>query len=148
MWCYMLIVKLVQANFHSTDSQCWYSSHFKKFFCLIFPLIFFFFFYFLIFTAMFYEQALSNMLIVSRFSVSMGWPCIDLFIRSSLKRLKCYFWAKSYTVGILPADIYLVKVNSRNTRTRCEICSTLAIKIPEWYLVSLLLTLNIFHTLF
>ena len=29
------------------------------------------------------------------------------------------------------ADIYLLKVNNRNTRTRCEICSKLTIKIPE-----------------
>ena len=28
-------------------------------------------------------------------------------------------------------DIYLLKVNNRNTRTRCEICSKLTIKIPE-----------------
>ena len=49
-----------------------------------------------------------------------------------------------------PADIYLLKVNNRNSRTRCEICSKLAIKIPEHgvVLVFLLLTLNIFHTLF
>ena len=44
---------------------------------------------------------------------------------------------------------YLVKVNNRNTRTRCEICSKLTIKIDQIpVLVSLLLTLNIFHTLF
>ena len=30
-----------------------------------------------------------------------------------------------------PAGIYLLKVNNRNTRTRCEICSNLTIKIPE-----------------
>ena len=30
-----------------------------------------------------------------------------------------------------PADIYLVKVNKRNTRTRYEICSKLAIKTQE-----------------
>ena len=30
-----------------------------------------------------------------------------------------------------PADIYLLKVNKRNTRTRCEICSKLTIKTPE-----------------
>ena len=35
----------------------------------------------------------------------------------------------------LPAGIYLLKVN-KNTRTRCEICSELTIKIPGifWYL--------------
>ena len=31
----------------------------------------------------------------------------------------------------LPADIYLLKVNNRNTRTRLEVCSKLTIKIPE-----------------
>ena len=30
-----------------------------------------------------------------------------------------------------PAGIYLLKVNNRNTRTRCEICSKLTIKIPD-----------------
>ena len=39
-----------------------------------------------------------------------------------------------------PAGIYLLKINNRNTRTSCEIFSKLTIK-------SLLLTLNIFHTL-
>ena len=71
-----------------------------------------------------------------------------------------------------PAGIYLLKVNNKNTRIRCEICSKLIIKTPERrqngqthsnkssanclsvfdhfgvVLVSLLLTLNIFHTLF
>ena len=30
-----------------------------------------------------------------------------------------------------PAGIYLLKVNNRDTRTRCEICSKLTIKTPE-----------------
>ena len=30
-----------------------------------------------------------------------------------------------------PDGIYLFKVNNRNTRTRCEICSKLTIKTPE-----------------
>ena len=56
-----------------------------------------------------------------------------------------------------PADIFLLKVNDKNTRTRCKICSKLTIKTPEreWrffivnfghishlILVSVLLTLN------
>ena len=40
---------------------------------------------------------------------------------------------------LLPAGIYLVKVNNTNTRARCETCSELTIN---------LLTLNIFHMLF
>ena len=30
-----------------------------------------------------------------------------------------------------PAGIYQLRVNNRNTRTRCEICSNLSIKTPE-----------------
>ena len=30
-----------------------------------------------------------------------------------------------------PAGIYLLKINNRNTRTRCEICSKLTVKTPE-----------------
>ena len=48
-----------------------------------------------------------------------------------------------------PAGNDMFKVNNRNTRTRCEICSKLTIKIPERRrLISLLLTLGKFHTLF
>ena len=55
---------------------------------------------------------------------------------------------KPYSFNVFPVGIYLFKVNNRNIRTRCEICSKLAIKTPEQRHVSLLLTLNIFHTLF
>ena len=37
-----------------------------------------------------------------------------------------YFWN-----GHCPANIYLFKVNNKNTRKRCEICSKLTIKTPE-----------------
>ena len=30
----------------------------------------------------------------------------------------------------LPSQIYLLKVNNRNTRTKCEICSKLTTKTP------------------
>ena len=43
--------------------------------------------------------------------------------------LFCNPKAHVYTI---PAEIYLLKVNNRKTRTRCEICSKLTIKIPEW----------------
>ena len=33
--------------------------------------------------------------------------------------------------NVYPANIYLFKVNIRNTRKRCEICSKLMIKTPE-----------------
>ena len=43
--------------------------------------------------------------------------------------LKCFL--TSVIVKYYPAEIYLLKLNNRNTRTRCEICSKLTIKTPE-----------------
>ena len=37
----------------------------------------------------------------------------------------------TFDESINPAGIYLLKVNNRNTRTRCEICSKLTIKTPK-----------------
>ena len=45
----------------------------------------------------------------------------------------------------VPVGIYLLKVNNRKTRIRCEIYSKLTVGVV---LISLLLTLNIFHTFF
>ena len=39
---------------------------------------------------------------------------------------KCEMSCKTF-----PAGNYMFKVNNRNTRTRCEICSKLTIKTPE-----------------
>ena len=44
--------------------------------------------------------------------------------------LNCLFSQYSEAIH-LPVDIYLLKVNNTNTRTRCEICSKLTIKTPE-----------------
>ena len=33
--------------------------------------------------------------------------------------------------GNYPAGIYLFKINNRNSRTMCEICSKLTIKTPD-----------------
>ena len=52
----------------------------------------------------------------------------------------------SSSYSIFPAGNYTFKVDNRNTRTRCEICSKLTIKTPkrrQWRI-----TLNISHTLF
>ena len=37
----------------------------------------------------------------------------------------------SQWLASIPAGIYLLKVNNRNTRAKFEICSKLTIKIPE-----------------
>ena len=39
--------------------------------------------------------------------------------------------AASKNKSNFPAGVYLLKVNKRNTRTKCEICSKLPIKKPE-----------------
>ena len=55
------------------------------------------------------------------------------------------------TSHAIQAGICLLKISIRNTRTRCERCSKLTIKTLEQcqcFLVSLLITLYIFYTLF
>ena len=37
----------------------------------------------------------------------------------------------TYRARDFPADIYLLKLNNRNTREKCELCSRLTIKTPE-----------------
>ena len=47
---------------------------------------------------------------------------------------RCQIWFRASLKAIpftIPAGNYMFKVNNRNTRTRCEICSKLTIKIPE-----------------
>ena len=39
--------------------------------------------------------------------------------------------SKPHQTPKISAGIYLLKVNNRNTRRRCEICSILTIKTPE-----------------
>ena len=43
-------------------------------------------------------------------------------------------WINSSYDRHIPVGYYMFKVNNRNTRTRCEICSELTIKIPERHL--------------
>ena len=50
--------------------------------------------------------------------------------------------------GSIPSAIYMFKVSKKHTRTTCQIYSKLVIKTPQRHLVLLLLTLNIFRTLF
>ena len=73
-------------------------------------------------------------------------------ITLSFPKNKHFLFPNMHT-GISPASNYMFKVNNRNTRTRCEMCSKLTVKISERRqcrrpMVSLLLTLNIFLTLF
>ena len=56
-------------------------------------------------------------------------------------------------IGPKPLKMNLLKVNTRNTWKKCEMCSKLPIKIPErrqWrrYGIFLVVTLNLFHIFF
>ena len=46
-------------------------------------------------------------------------------------KLKSTAYTFLYELIPLPANKHLLKVNNRNTRVRCEICSSLTIKAPE-----------------
>ena len=58
---------------------------------------------------------------------------IYIFVNIQELKFSRYFLSieKDTNKRIIPAGIYLLKVKNRNTRTRCEICSKLTIKIPE-----------------
>ena len=52
----------------------------------------------------------------------------------TLERFCHYFHIQKIRVtknNNIPVGIYIFKVNNRNTRARCEICSKLAVKTPE-----------------
>ena len=63
---------------------------------------------------------------------------ISLFRKDSTSHLNQQLEIIIKTSHITPVGIYLLKVNIRNSRTRCEF----------WFKVNNMLTLNIFHTLF
>ena len=82
-------------------------------------------------------------------------------INKSVTNLGQYFESTGIIIIITPTNIYLFKLNNRNTRKRCEICSKLTIKttarrpwrrsgvfivnfkyIPHLFLLFLFLTLN------
>ena len=56
--------------------------------------------------------------------------------RKQALSFECKIDQGDYTTWIFLAGIYLLKVNNRKTRTRCEICSKLTIKKPERRLTS------------
>ena len=69
------------------------------------------------------------------------------WVKTSLKIINVIKKFMSYS--LYPETSYLFNVNNRNTTQRWEICSKLTIKTLERrHLVSLLITLNIFHTFF
>ena len=62
------------------------------------------------------------------------------------------FTFEIYLMYFFPTNIYLFKINNRNTRKRCGICLKLTIKhqndVNDVILVFLSIILGIFHTFF
>ena len=89
--------------------------------------------------------------VFEKISTSLPILLVMLFVHAGKRSSSC-------SQCFFPDGIYLLKVNKRNTRTKCEICSRLTTKRPEqchWHragvfiehilhlaLVFLLLTLN------
>ena len=59
------------------------------------------------------------------------------FFHYTLQCLRKYYDGIKWIQKINPANIYLLEVNNRNTRKRCEICSKLTIKTPKLSSISI-----------
>ena len=72
-----------------------------------------------------------------RYLVGHGWSFFAKIVNVFYALTIFFMFSLDYSVidyfdrVLNPANIYLFKVNNRNTRKRCEICSTLTIKTPE-----------------
>ena len=53
-----------------------------------------------------------------------------------LSRVPYWYFATLIKLITYPAGIYLLKVNNKNTRKRCDVCSKLTIKTLEQHQVS------------
>ena len=59
---------------------------------------------------------------------SSGWLILLMLM---IFALNLKVWEKPGTIFVNAAGIYLLKVNNRNTKTRCEMCSKLTTKALE-----------------
>ena len=72
------------------------------------------------------------------FAIVSQSKCSQRFhkIQKHMRHLKACNVFKKRLKLVIQAGNYMFKVNNRNTRTRCEICSKLTIKTPEPRLAS------------
>ena len=61
------------------------------------------------------------------FLLFLNFPLVLNRVPTSVRKSR----TNTFDESINPAGIYLLKVNNRDTRTRCKICSKLTIKTPE-----------------
>ena len=67
------------------------------------------------------------------FSASIGKQSITMHLKVTVIMINMALLLIVFHVvwGAFPSGNYIFKVNNRNTRTKCEICSKLTIKTPE-----------------
>ena len=70
------------------------------------------------------DRKLTNTQLSSSFAIRRNFRSK---MKSYIKKIQMY-WISDQTNS---ADNYLFKVNNKNSRTRCGVCSKLTIKIPE-----------------
>ena len=68
------------------------------------------------------------------FSVLPGTPKPQKFFQVDKNPCKFQYGWLDRKKHLVPVGIYLLKVNNRNTRTSCEICSKLTAKTTAWCL--------------
>ena len=59
------------------------------------------------------------------------WLAFVLVSKQSWHIFSLHEYRVEFNYTYYPAENYMLKVNDRNTKTRCEICSKLTIKTPE-----------------
>ena len=72
-----------------------------------------------------------HQILTSSGNQSDQWKLNTGFIRVMESQFRGGMENHGFLAGSYPAGIYLLKVNNKNTRARCEICSKLTIKTPE-----------------
>ena len=83
------------------------------------------------------------------FATDLKLLCIQFNGEKDQQEFYLHHRPNIYLHNHLP-NIYVFKVNNKNTRKRCDVCSKLTIKhqndVNDVFLVFLLLTLDIFNT--
>ena len=73
-----------------------------------------------------------NLIMLLRIAFFPRWyVACSFFCKANFLMLLLFSYFVIRTLVTCPAGDYIFKVNNRNTKTRCEICSKLTIKTPE-----------------
>ena len=147
----LMLINLVLLAWHEPFLQ--FSSHDNKL-CFLYGWLYPFAFIYNVYS-LFIDKSRINSKIEEHLELSSEDCLLKVYayedIQEELRRLgqmEKKIWV-NHRRCFIPASNYMFEVNNRNSITFYEICSKLTIKTQEWrLLVSLLLTLSIFHNFF